>query len=414
MNDGPRSRMWLSAPLAVACAALFLSSCSSIEQTAQDRRMERARRLADSLLVLDAHLDIPYRLTTRMEDISVRCRTTDFDHVRAMEGGLDVAVCAVYTPQRFEGNGSPKQFALQQIAFTEGLTTLWPDKFRMVSTTAGILANAGKGQVLFALGMENGIPLEGDTANVRLFFERGVRYITLVHTKANSLADASFDTTHRWNGLSPFGYDVIDAMNRVGMMVDVSHMSDSAFFQAVRRSRAPVIASHSSCRAFTPGFERNMSDTMIRTLAATGGVVQINFGSMFLVDSLRTLMAAAGPQISAYLREHNLRSLDEEAVAYARRYRKEQGIPYATAQDVARHIDHVVRLVGIDHVGLGSDFEGLGDDLPVGVKDVAGYPAIIAELLALGYDERDIAKVCGGNFLRVWDAVTQVARGPSH
>ena len=414
MNRAFSSCRALSLALAVAGAALTLASCSSVEQTAQDRRMERARRLADSLLVLDAHLDIPYRLTNRMEDISVRCRTTDFDYVRAMEGGLDVAVCAVYTPQRIEGNGSPKQFALQQIAFTEGLTTLWPDKFRMVSTTPGIRAGAGKGHVLFVLGMENGIPLEGDTANVRLFFDRGVRYITLVHTRANTLADASFDTTHRWNGLSPFGCDVIDAMNRAGMMVDVSHMSDSAFYQSVRRSRAPVIASHSACRAFTPGFERNMSDAMIRTIAAAGGVVQINFGSMFLVDSLRTLMAAAGPEISAYLREHNLRSLDEEAVAYTRRYRSDHGIPYATAQDIARHIDHVVRLAGIDHVGLGSDFEGLGDDLPVGVKDVAGYPAVIAELLALGYDERDIAKVCGGNFLRVWDAVTQVARGLSH
>jgi membrane dipeptidase len=390
------------------------SSCASVERTATEIRMDRARVLADSLLVLDSHLDIPYRLTTRMADISGRTRTTDFDYVKAMEGGLDVAVCAVYTPQRIEGAGSPKDFALHQIAFTEGLTKLWPDKFRMVSTVGQIRAGAGRGQVLFALGMENGIPLEGDTANVRFFCDRGIRYITLVHTRANTLADASFDTTHRWNGLSPFGGDVIDAMNRVGMMVDVSHMSDSAFYQAVRRSRAPVIASHSSCRAFTPGFERNMSDDMIRVLAANGGVMQINFGSMFLVDSLRGLMEKAGKDISAYVREHNLQSLDEEAVAYARRYRKEHGIPYASAKDIARHIDHVVKLAGIDHVGLGSDFEGLGDDLPDGVKDVSGYPAIIGELLALGYDERAIAKVCGENFLRVWDAVTQAAGEPSH
>lgn len=400
--------------LTLTVAALVLASCSSVERTARDVRMDRARRLADSLLVLDAHLDIPYRLTARMADISIRNTSTDFDHVRAMEGGLDVAVCAVYTPQRIEGTGSPKEYALRQIAFTEGLPKLWPDKFRMVSTTAQIRSAAGKGQVLFALGMENGIPLEGDTANVRLFFGRGVRYITLVHTRANTLADASFDTTHRWNGLSPFGGDVIDAMNRVGMMVDVSHMSDSAFYQAVRRSRAPVIASHSSCRAFTPGFERNMSDDMIRTIAAAGGVVQINFGSTFLVDSLRTLMARAGPEISAYMREHDLHSLDEAAVAYVRRYRKEHGIPYASAKDIAGHIDHVVKIAGIDHVGFGSDFEGLGDDLPVDVKDVSGYPAILSELLALGYDEHAIARVCGGNFLRVWDAVTRVASGPSH
>jgi membrane dipeptidase len=152
-----------------------------------------------------------------------------------------------------------------------------------------------------------------------------------------------------------------------------------------------------------------MSDAMILALAANGGVIQINFGSMFLVDSLRQRMDKAGIAINRYLREHNLHYLDEEAVAYARRYRKEQGIPYATARDLARHIDHAVRIAGIDHVGLGSDFDGLGDDLPDEVKDVSGYPAIIRELLLLGYDDGAIAKVCGENFMRVWSDVRAVA-----
>ncbi len=409
----PSCRMRRSLSL-IALSALVLSSCASLDHATHDPLAARAKALADSLIVLDSHLDIPYRLMERMEDISVRTRTTDFDYVRACEGGLDVAFCAVYTPQRFETEGGAHDHALRQIAFTESLPRLWPGKFRLVTTPVEIRTAAGRGQILLALGMENGIPLEGDTANVRRFFDRRVRYITLVHARANSLGDASYDTTRRWNGLSPFGRDVIVAMNRTGMMVDVSHMSDSAFAQAVRLSRAPVIASHSACRAFTPGFERNMSDDMIRALAATGGVVQINFGSTFLVDSLRLRMQKAGPEIGAYLREHNLRSLDEEAVAYARRYRNEHGIPYASAKDIARHIDHVVRIAGIDHVGLGSDLEGLGDDLPDDVKDVSGYPAIIRELLALGYDDRSIAKVCGENFLRVWDDVDRVAREPSH
>jgi membrane dipeptidase len=406
----PPARRLLLLLSGIILPAMALQSCASLDNTAQGILDRRAHALAESLLVIDAHLDIPYRLMTRMEDISTRTRSTDFDYVKAREGGLDVAFCAVYTPQRFEVEGGAGDHARKQISFTEGLTRLWPSKFRMVSNTAAVRADAGRGQVLFALGMENGIPLEGDTANVRLFYGRGIRYITLVHTRANSLGDASFDTTRRWNGLSPFGRDVIEAMNRTGMMVDVSHMSDSAFAQTLRISRAPVIASHSSCRAFTPGFERNMSDDMIRALAARGGVIQINFGSMFLVDSLRTLMAQASPAINAWVREHNLHSLDEEAVAYARQYRKELGIPYATAKDLARHIDHVVRIAGIDHVGFGSDFEGLGDDLPEEVKNVSGYPAIIRELLALGYDERSIAKVCGENLLRVWDEVTRIAQ----
>lgn len=390
------------------CAVLFVS-CASVRDTARDSADTRAHALAERLLILDSHLDIPYRLTTRMVDVSERSYTTDFDYVRAREGGLKVAFCAVYTPQRFEASGGSKDHALGQIALMEGLAQRWPSKFSLVAAPQDIRARLGSDHVMLALGMENGIPLEDDTANVRFFYDRGIRYITLVHTRANRLADASFDTTRPWNGLSPYGRDVVAAMNRTGMMIDVSHMSDSAFFQTVRVSRAPVVATHSACRAFTPGFERNMSDAMIRVLAANGGVMQINFGSMFLVDGLRSRMDSAGAVINAYLREHSLHYLDEEAMAYARRYRKEHGIPYATAKDVARHIDHVVQLVGIDHVGLGSDFDGLGDDLPTEVKDVSGYPAIIRELLLLGYDDGAIAKVCGENFMRVWMAVNEVA-----
>ena len=395
--------------LVAAMSGVLFASCSSVKDVARDNAAAQAHMLAQRLLVLDSHLDVPHRLMTRMTDVSERTFSTDFDYVRAREGGLKVAFCAVYTPQRFEASGGAREHALRQIALTEGLAQRWPSKFSLVTTPREIRARLGGEHVMLALGMENGIPLEDDTANVRSFYDRGIRYITLVHTRANRLADASFDTTRPWNGLSPFGRDVIAAMNRIGMMIDVSHMSDSAFYQTVRLSRAPVVATHSACRAFTPGFERNMSDAMIRALAASGGVIQINFGSMFLVDSLRRRMDKAGAAINGYLREHSLHYLDEEAMAYARRYRKEQGIPYATAKDVARHIDHVVKLVGIDHVGLGSDFDGLGDDLPDDVKDVSGYPAIIRELLLLGYDDAAIAKVCGENFMRVWTRVNDVA-----
>jgi len=370
----------------------------------------KASALAQRVLILDSHMDVPYRLMNRMVDISQRTFTTDFDYSRAREGGLDVAFLAVFTPQSMEASGGAKAHALTQIALVHGLVDRWPGAFALANSPEDIRNKAQRGRILFPMGMENGIPLEGDLRNVRFFYERGIRYITLVHSKDNSLADASFDTTHTWGGLSPFGREVIMEMNRVGMMVDVSHMSDSAFYQTIRISGAPVVASHSACRAFTPGFERNMSDDMIRLLAAHGGVMQINFGSMFLVDSLRGQMAKAGGAVREYLREHNLHYLDEEAMTYTRNYRRQQGIPYADVRDVAKHIDHVVKLVGIDHVGFGSDFDGVGDDLPTGLKDVSGYPNILRELLLLGYTEGEIEKICSGNFLRVWDEVERVAR----
>lgn len=388
---------------------LFCAGTPGVAGPEDSSVQERANVLAQRLLILDSHLDVPYRLATRMVDVSQRTFTTDFDYPRAREGGLDVAILAVYAPQQMEAGGGARQYALQQIELIEGLVKRCPEKFALARTPDEIRTRSGGGRILLPLGMENGIPLEHDLKNIRFFFDRGIRYLTLVHTRDNALGDASFDTTHTWGGLSPFGRDVIAEMNRVGMIVDVSHMTDSALAQAVRLSSAPVVASHSSCRAFTPGLERNMSDEMIRLLAGRGGVVQINFGSMFLVDGLRQRTAAVSAEINAYLREHNLHYLDEAAMEFYRSFRKSKGIPYADVRDVALHIDHVVKLVGVEHVGLGSDFEGLGDDLPTGLKDVSGYPNLIRELLLLGYDEAAIEKICSGNFLRVWDEVQRVA-----
>jgi len=397
----------------VALALLVLSGCATQpqrEDPAASARRLRAERLAQEFVLVDAHLDIPYRLLERMTDISARSTTTDFDYPRARAGGLDAAFAAVYTPQSYESTGGARAYAEQGIRFVEGLVARWPKQFALARSETDIRTNARSGLISLPLGMENGIPLEGDPANVQRFYDRGVRYITLVHARPNHIADASMDTLRRWNGLSPFGRSVIAEMNRVGMIIDVSHMSDSAFAQTLALSRAPVIASHSACRHFTPGWERNLSDEMIRLLASRGGVVQINFGSGFLRDDIRVRMDQTGAAVRAYLVEHNLRSLDEDAVRFARAYRLEQGIPYADVSDVARHIDHVKLLVGVDHVGFGSDFEGLGDDLPEGLKDVSGYPNLIAELLARGYSDDDIQKICGGNFFRAWSAVDSVAR----
>jgi membrane dipeptidase len=199
-------------------------------------------------------------------------------------------------------------------------------------------------------------------------------------------------------------------MNRLGIMIDVAHVSDSTFYQVIRLSKAPIIASHSSCRYFTPGFERNMSDEMIRVLAAHGGVIQINFGSQFVDDTCRVVMERDQKEIREHIVKYKMNPDDSTAHAYVREYWREHPVAMPGVAVVAEHIDHVRKLVGIDYVGLGSDFDGLDGVLPVGLTDVSHYPDLILELMKLGYSERDIAKVCSGNILRVWSAVERVAQ----
>jgi membrane dipeptidase len=198
-------------------------------------------------------------------------------------------------------------------------------------------------------------------------------------------------------------------MNRLGIMVDVSHVSDDAFWDVLDTSTAPVIASHSSCRHFTPGWERNMSDDMIRALAGKGGVIQINFGSGFLDADVRKKRDARRAEIEAMLRKRGIGEDDPEAMPLVAAYEAEHPSPVASVRTVADHIDHVVQLVGVDHVGLGSDFDGVGDSLPDRLEDVSMYPNLIAELLDRGYAEPDIEKICSKNVLRVWRAVAATA-----
>jgi membrane dipeptidase len=259
--------------------------------------------------------------------------------------------------------------------------------------------------------MENGSPIEKDLTNVQHFHSLGIRYITLAHAKNNHICDAAYDTTRRWNGLSPFGVKVVGEMNRLGIMVDISHLTDSSAFHVLRVSKAPVIASHSACRHFTPGFERNMGDDLIRALAAQGGVLQINFGSDFVNNEARRASQPGWDAIDQHVLKNGWDPESKAATDYARSYWKAHPRPLAAVREVADHIDHVVRLVGADHAGLGSDFDGLGDTLPVGLKDVSQYPNLVAEMLRRGYSRESIEKICGGNLLRVWAAVEQGAGG---
>jgi membrane dipeptidase len=394
-------------PAAVVLIGLFPET--GWPQGYPDSTLNHARDLAQRFIVVDTHVDAPSRLLRGKEDMAGRTTGGNFDFVRAREGGLDVPFMSIYTPSDLEGTGRSKKLADSLIDAVYRLAASAPDKFRVVTSVAEVLRGAGEGRVLFAMGMENGSPLEHDLANVMYFHRRGVRYITLAHAKWNHLADASYDSVRRWGGLSPFGVQVVREMNRVGIMIDISHLSDSAAAQAIRCSAAPVIASHSSCRRFTPGWERNISDELIRAVAAMGGVVHINFGSEFVDDAFRTRQEVERIEIAEHLARNGIPSRSREARKLREEYRRLHRVKYPGVEKVADHIDYVVSLVGVNHVGFGSDFDGVGDTLPVGLKDVSEYPNLIAELLRRGYSEDDIRRVCGGNLLRVWQAVELLA-----
>lgn len=391
------------------CSLLLGASFVAVAQGQTEELIaERAATLADTFIIIDTHVDVPMRLHHHWEDLSRRTAGGDFDLERATEGGLDAPFMSIYVPSEREGRGA-KGLADTLIQLVERMASTWPDRCALARTPADLVANSRKGLVSLPMGMENGSPLEGDLMNVRYFHSRGIRYITLTHGQDNHISDSSYDTTHTWGGLSPFGREAVREMNRVGMMVDISHVTDEAFFDALEVTRAPLIASHSSCRAFTPGFERNMSDSMIVELARGGGVIMINFGSSFLSGEYLQKEEAGRREVMEVLRAKGLDYWDQEARDYIAQYRKDHPLPTVTVADVADHIDHVVRLAGVDYVGIGSDFDGVGDSLPQGLKDVSSYPNLIRELLRRGYTEQAIQKICSGNIVRVWNQVETIA-----
>jgi membrane dipeptidase len=389
-------------------ALILLAGCggSSREPDTDETSVaEAAARLARESLVIDSHIDVPYRLQEEAADISQRTDGGDFDYPRAVEGGLNAAFMSIYVPASYQESGGAKDLADSLIDMVEGFEAASPDKFMVARSSADVERAMAAGRIALPMGMENGAPIENDLGNLRHFFARGIRYITLTHSKNNQICDSSYDEEPTWNGLSPFGREVVAEMNRLGIMIDVSHVSDETFDQVVELSSAPVIASHSSCRHYTPGWERNMSDESIRKLAENGGVIQINFGSAFLTEVAYRWMLERGDAVDAFAAERGLESSDPAVAEFRTAYNRENPMPLATVEDVADHIDHVVELVGIDHVGLGSDFDGVGPSLPEGLKDVSEYPNLFRVLLERGYSEEDVRKVAAGNLMRVWREV---------
>jgi len=369
----------------------------------------RAARLARETLIVDSHVDVPYRLIEKMEDISARTEGGDFDYPRARAGGLDAPFMSIYVPATFQETGGAREYADMLIDMVEKFEADWPDKFAIARSPADVRRLFSEGIIALPMGMENGAPIEDDLANVAHFHRRGIRYITLTHSKNNLICDSSYEKERTWEGLSPFGREVVREMNRVGIMIDVSHLTDATVQQIMDLSKAPVIASHSSCRKFTPGWERNMDDASIRLLADNGGVIQINFGSAFLDEEANRQSVKMWEDRALFMEQNGLSDDHPRVKEFRADYFKDNPKIYAELSDVVDHIDHVVQLVGIDHVGLGSDFDGVGDSLPAGLKDVSGYPNLIRALLERGYSEGDIRKICGENLLRVWAEVERVA-----
>ena len=390
-----------------SCKHRVKESTNELEATINSRAdyLIRATELAQELLIVDTHIDLPYWLLENDVDVSDSINIGHFDYHRAKQGGLNVPFMSIYIPVDQQEVGQAKDLADSLIDMVEEVAEKSPDKFAIPFSTNDVEEHFSQGLISLPLGMENGAGIEDNLENLKHFYDRGIRYITLTHSESNLIGDASFSTDRPWNGLSPFGEGVIAEMNRLGIMVDISHVTDKTFFDVMDLTNAPVIASHSSCQHFTPGWDRNMSDELIIALAKNRGVIQINILLPFIsnehknaIDSALTIAAS---QAESALGDQGLRLIDE--------IMENASLAEINVSNVADHIDHVVQLTSIDHVGLGTDF-GSVNWLPVDFKDVSQYPNLIAELLRRGYSDEDISKICGGNLMRVWREVEEKAK----
>ena len=382
---------------------------------------ERAKIIHQSVLTIDSHIDWPIRQVLNPGfDPGIRHKTKlldsgQWDLVRMEAGSLDGAFMSIFTPQRsltMEGYAQAKDLANQMIKRTYQFLSEHSNRAEIALTPKDAYRLKTEGKRAIFLGMENGYPLGTNIKTVKSFYERGIRYITLTHSKNNQLGDSSTDKQQQWRGLSPFGKAVVHEMNRLGIMVDISHVHDDTFWDVIHLTKAPIIASHSSARKLrdTP---RNLDDNMLRAIKANEGVVQL----CLLGDYIKAI--AQSP-----LREAALAKLADKRAAWLQGklnqdevtdlLKKLQAINdqypeiKPTLSDAIDHLDHMVAIMGIDHVGIGSDFDGGGGLL--GIEDVSQMPNITQELLERGYTPDDIRKIWGGNLMRVLGKVIEVAK----
>ena len=393
--------------LCALAVSAIVSAPSFAADTPDYSASELANKIAQETIIVDGHIDVPYRVKNAWVDVTKATEDGDFDYPRAVKGGLNAPFMSIYVPASLDNSPESTQLAHLLIDSVEAIVARAPDKFAIAKSTDDVKKHFEAGLISLPMGMENGSPLQGDLDNLRDFYERGIRYITLAHSQSNHISDSSYDLRRQWKVLSPFGKKLVTEMNNIGIMLDISHVSDDAFYQVVDITKVPVIASHSSLRKFTPGFERNMNDDMIKALGENGGVIMINFGSSFVskeAGQWRKGLTAARKALIAKEGEDS-----PKLENFEKSYREKVPYPYSTLDEVLDHIDHVVELIGIEHVGIGSDYDGVGDSLPIGLKDVASFPNLVQGLLDRGYSRKDIEKILSGNLLRVWEQVEQYA-----
>jgi membrane dipeptidase len=364
---------------------------------------ERARRVHSAGLLFDGHNDLPWRLRTEGDvtfsriDIGRRLGEGQTDIPRLREGGVKAQFWSVYIPSE---HPDPARTVTEQIDLVHRMIERYPDDLELAVSAADVERIVKSGKIASLIGIEGGVAIEDDLAQLRAFARLGVRYMTLTHNTNLDWADAALDEP-RNQGLSPFGERVIREMNRLGMLVDISHVSPDTMADALRVSQAPVIASHSGAYHVAPS-PRNVPDAILAQIPRNGGVIMVNFYSGFVV-------AEAARAVNTARRD--LRARYPDPVEYDKAFEtwyQAYSMPRGTVSDIADHIDHIVKIAGINHVGIGSDFDGI-TRWPVGLEDVSCYPRLTDELLRRGYSDADVHKILGGNVLRALGVAGQVA-----
>jgi len=411
-------------PRILLCAVVSLLTVSSslMAQVKPSKKTAKttsaARQLHNSSLVIDTHADTTQRLLDENFDMAnpPAGDKGNLDFAKAKAGNLGAEFFSIWVePNDFKGHYAHRTLALIDAVYQQAAKH--PDKMMMAFSTQGILLARNEHKLAALMGIEGGHSIENDLGLLRDYYRLGVRYMTLTWSNTNEWADSSGDindtSVQHHNGLTEFGKDVVYEMNRLGMMVDVSHVSDKTFYDTLLASRAPVIASHSSARALT-NHPRNMTDDMLRAISRQGGVVMVNYYSAFVDENWRKSYEAQAKERNAAVDAVEQQYKDADPVT---RYRETDKvakewaakIPRPPFDDILDHIDHVAKVAGIDHVGLGSDFDGT-PSMPEGLDSAADLPKITEGLLKRGYTPTQIRKILGGNLMRLFRQVEQVSR----
>ncbi len=390
---------------------------SKDEVQSEEEIIARALKIHDRVLTVDTHADTPLRMIEPGFDLAERHDPLEtgskVDYPRMKEGGLDAIFFAAFVSQDIrddDGNERAKKLVIQMIDSVVSSTEQNASLVGLALTPQDAYALEKDGKRAIYLAIENGYPIGSDLKNIELFYDKGVRYITLVHSSNNDIADSATDSSGaEHEGLSAFGEEVVKEMNRLGIMVDVSHASDDVFFDAIAVSEAPIIATHSNARSVTE-HQRNMSDEMLRLMAENGGVVQMTLLSSYLRDEPpNPERAAALEELRSSMKNVGVMTPEERAERRSafNEINEKFPTPLATVKHVVDHIDHMVSIAGIDHVGIGCDFDGGGGI--DGVFDASEVMNITIELVRRGYSEEDIEKIWGKNVMRVFEEVQKVA-----